>query len=267
MGSYESSQSSSQEDYGADLIESSSQIYNEACKFQQNESLIEGNPINSCNDIEIIMKSKFSLCKIILPQNKIGSGFLVKLDEGPRVCGLMTNNHVIDRIPDDSATKGITLCFEYCDLQFEIKKTDVAYFFTSELLDVTFLKFRPNVEQRLVQRNAKFLSIVKDLPDVNSVVFIVQHPGGKKASISSGYLLSYRQFNVYHRASTIPGSSGSPVMIVEKGESRVIGVHKKGIEGKHNIASNIHEVVNAILKDLNGKATGKRRVVITFYDK
>ena len=194
---------------------------------KNNEEKIVGSDLYQ-NNISLLQAS-VSLCKI-LTNKKIASGFLIKLfiDQEDFFC-LMTNEHVIR---EDMVTKKINFLF-YFDNE---KKTREIKLDTNERYIKSFRDI--NIDAIVIQilpkdnipsdyfllPNIDYINNQNEL--INEEISVLQYPSGK-SSYSFGKLKSINDnFEFAHSASTLQGSSGSPIFL--KNTSKVIGIHKMG---------------------------------------
>ena len=85
----------------------------------------------------------------------------------------------------------------------------------------------------------------------NKKIFIVQFPEGNKLSHSSGNIIKIENYELAHKVSTEPGSSGSPIFLIET--TKVIGIHKSGDKYiKENYGDFIFPIIK-ILDKINHK--------------
>lgn len=64
--------------------------------------------------------------------------------------------------------------------------------------------------------------------DVDDIIVIPQHPQGKPKRISYSKVSEITQDEVFYRADTSGGSSGSPVLCVQNNDMHVLALHKSG---------------------------------------
>jgi len=181
---------------------------------------------------------------------KCGTGFLVKLpissNEKP-LYGLITAKCIID-FQNIKYNKSFEI--EINKQTFEINLNDNIFIFTSELLDITFIQL---IDEKY------FNNLVIDFLEpeideytsyINKSIIIPQYARLQK-SYASGKIKFLLSFNYIHSASTDLGSSGSPLLISDKNDWKVIGIHKNTKLGRKdiNMATNIcifENVINTI---------------------
>jgi hypothetical protein len=83
----------------------------------------------------------------------------------------------------------------------------------------------------------------------NEEIYIPQFAEGK-LSHSSGPITKINNYNLTHKATTKPGSSGSPIIL--KGTTKVIGIHKQGNSNKkENYGTLINPVIELLQSEKN----------------
>lgn len=165
-----------------------------------------------------------ALCQIICPEGT-GTGFFIafKLNSNKVMTGLVTNNHVLKK---ENLCKQQSFIIKF-DANNQTKKIildDRRFRFTykSNNLDITFIGFSPNeLPSGVVFLKPKYSTVN------NMNAYIIQHPGGEECSYARGKVLNKNGVNIIHQISTMPGSSGSPIL---DEEGYVIGIHKSGNE-------------------------------------
>ena len=99
----------------------------------------------------------------------------------------------------------------------------IRFIFTDETLDITYI----HLFEEDFDFETCFLkySIIDNLKNENILIF--QHPAGAEISYAEGQTLYMTNNTINHNVSTLPGSSGS-ALILKNEENRVIGIHKSG---------------------------------------
>ena len=230
------------------------------------EGIIQGHgyPITKKEINELLEKDK-SMCKISYEtlDNKRGkgSGFFCKLDNFPIKYALFTNNHILNEFNIEIGKK---INFEYLEKsssffsfssyninekQIEIKQNRRV--FTNKELDYTCIELFESdgiynffeIEPDIFKYDNKYL--------VNNEIFILQYPNGTDLSFSYGKILSVKDNDIQHNASTEEGSSGSPIIKRCK-NNYVIGLHSGFIRRKqYNIATTFISILNNIKEQIN----------------
>ena len=194
---------------------------------KRNEEKIVGSELYR-NDISLLQAST-SLCKLVTDK-KIASGFLIKLfkDQEDFFC-LMTNEHVIR---EDMVKRKENFLF-YFDNEKKTREikldADERYIknFQDINIDAIVIEILPkdNIpSDYFLLPNIDYMNNQDELIDAE--IAILQYPSGK-SSYSFGKLKAINDnYQFAHSASTLQGSSGSPIFL--KNTSRVIGIHKMG---------------------------------------
>ena len=182
------------------------------------------------------MKNVYNICKAsikILRKEGIGTGFFLKFERNEKMfyC-IMTNEHVITSEMIEDGNEIITILYENEQKSLEVKldkKERIIKEFKTELnIDVMVLEI---IEKDKIIDDVYFLKPYLDYDEDNEKfldkeIQIVQYPEGK-LSLSNGKILEKHldiESLFYHDANTLPGSSGSPIVL--KGEEEVIAIHK-----------------------------------------
>lgn len=192
---------------------------------------------NPIDDISNIMKVAKGTVKIELDNDKgVASGFFLKLERNNKefYC-LMTNAHVITKkmitnqekikIKYDNETKEINLELN--------EKERIIFCFMDFGIDITIIEIIPKdgIKDKTYFLNPKTDNNYEEFIGKN--IQIIQFPDGKKLSKSEQKIterFTKIDYMFYHNASTIEGSSGSPIIL--KDDDKVLGIHKGGIRGK-----------------------------------
>lgn len=217
---------------------------------------------NPIDDISNIMKVAKGTVKIELDNDKgVASGFFLKLERNNKefYC-LMTNAHVITKemitnqekikIKYDNETKEINLELNekeriiFCFMAFGIDITIIEIIPKDGIKDKTYF-LNPNTDNNYEEFIGKNIQII-------------QFPDGKKLSKSEQKIterFTKIDYMFYHNASTIEGSSGSPIIL--KDDDKVLGIHKGGIRGKKkNVGIFIGKILDKI-KEYKRNGEGK----------
>lgn len=168
-----------------------------------------------------------SACFRIQVGSSVGSGCLVNLRLGrhDRLCGLLTNNHVLG---SDHLGVGSRLSLEFEGVSadgftLEVSIEDETMVFTDQLLDATFVAFAADEITEADDAGCTFLDTAATHPTIGDRVTVVQHPRGGEMSLAVGQVATIWGFDVTHTASTDYGSSGSMVV---GDDFCVLAVHK-----------------------------------------
>jgi len=237
------------------------------------EGYVEGHsgPLRK-TEINNIFEKELSLCKIHFKkknnniiENAVGTGFFCRmnLSEIPFKLALFTNNHVLDR---NSIKKGKDIIFDYKDKPSSkiIEISEKRRVFTSEELDYTCVEifekdniFKNNEIEKLFKIDQNILE--ENSSNNNNVdILILQYPKGNEISLSSGKIKCILGNEIYHTATTVEGSSGSPIIL--RDNYSIIGLHfgakisqkKKGLMD-FNLGTNIIGIINDIKNKISKK--------------
>ena len=184
-----------------------------------------------------------SVCKII-KNNLSGTGFLIKLYKNNKdfYC-LMSNEHVIKKEFIDSKEK-IEIFYDGQNKRKEIilnenKRYIRDYRYIN--LDVTIVEI---IKEDDIDKEYFLLPYIGDYNQLlNQKIYIVQFPEGK-LSYCKGELTNIKKYEIIHNASTLPGSSGSPIFL--ENTTKVIGIHKSGNQTTNK---NYGDFIYPIVKD------------------
>ena len=211
------------------------------------------NPNSDLKPINNLVDIGKSICKIIF-QDRIGTGFLIKLNglNEPFYC-LMTCEHVIsqDVITNKTNVK-ITYDNQHQALDIKLDKNE------RYIQDFLYLGIDATIVEILKQDNIpEGFFLLPNLEYLNGYdifknqkIYIFQFPQGGNLSYSEG---SIQEVNIYknemiHVASTLEGSSGSPIIIC--GSNLVLGIHKQGNPKlKVNYGNFIGPIIKALQKN------------------
>ena len=221
------------------------------------EGIIQGHgsPI-TIEEINKLFEKDKAMCKISYEtldkkQGK-GSGFFCKLDNFHIKYALFTNNHVLGEF---NIKIGKKINFEYLAKSLlgykmskkQIEITEERRVFTNKELDYTCIELFESdgiydyfqIDPNLFEYDNTYL--------INNDIFILQYPNGNDISFSYGKILSAKDNDIQHNASTEGGSSGSPIIIRCK-ENYVIGLHSGFIKKRqYNIAITFISILDDIL--------------------
>ena len=196
---------------------------------RKNEEIITGSKIRSIDSC--LFEVCPSICKIVYQIEegiKKGTGFLIKLYKGdePLFC-LMTNEHVITK---EVIEKKIEIEVFYYNTKKRIKiildeNKRFIQNYKDMYIDCTIIEIlaKDNVfEDYFLIPNIDYND--KNYADLkNKKIYVVQFPEGKNLSHSDGEIIKVGgnldtdkdldKYEFEHKASTEPGSSGSPIFL------------------------------------------------------
>jgi len=116
--------------------------------------------------------------------------------------------------------------------------------------DIENIKELLKIEPKIRTKNEEY----------KSYIFILQYPSENDLRFSSGQILTIKNNNIFHTASTEGGSSGSPIIRRCK-DHYIIGLH---YGGNCNKKYNLGKVFYSILNDIKKK---EKNEIICIYNK
>ena len=210
------------------------------------EMIIGAKPV----PMELANKVMKSICKIAFKTNQnllgFGTGFFMKVSDSAN--NLLTNYHVIN---PDLINKNIEIeIWNHKKMKLDLFNYSITYL--KKPKDITVIKLKGSEE---IFKDIEFLSYDKNYTEgyfiyQNSDIFTIQHPCGDIAAIASGTILKISDFEFEHNISTDNGSSGCPIILLNKNLNfiRVIGIHKNADKNKK---VNRGTFIGEIFKDLD----------------
>ena len=211
-----------------------------------------------------ITQTSRSLCKIIISQKEISSGFLIQLFKGEKkfYC-LMTNEHVITK--EIIKHKNIDIDIYY-DCQTKCRKIKLnpeerlIKDFTDIQIDVTVIQI---ISKDHISKDYFLLPLIDYMDKydqlINEKISIIQYPKDEM-KYSYGeikYLTNENKYEFAHSAKTVKGSSGSPIFL--KGTAKVVGIHKLYIKIK-NIKENFGDFIWPIFIFFKNYSENKNKI-------
>ena len=192
-----------------------------------------------------------SICKIFYSNNR-GSGFLIRLfmEDNEPLLALMTSEHIItEKMIEDK--EEIEVFYNNQKKRIKIILNNDQRFiqsFKDMQIDCTVVEILPkdyiNEDYFLVPNMDYNEENYKSL--IDKEIYIVQFPNGVSGH-SRGKIKEIVGYELYHKASTDYGSSGSPIFLIQS--TQVIGIHKAGSERmKINYGDFIFPVLNKLKK-------------------
>ena len=218
------------------------------------ELILKGNsPPVTKDEINSLFGKEDAMCKIfsttivnkqIKPSK--GTGFFLHIDNEniPFHNCLMTNNHVLE---EKDTEKNNKIYIEYRNKEKIIEMTEKRRVITNKELDYTCIEILK--EDKIKQ----YFEIEKNIGNnnysyLNQDIFVFQYPNGESLSYSCGKIKAINDKTIKHTASTLGGSSGSPI-ISRYSNLSVIGLHCGGYFNKdYNLSSTISSILNDLKK-------------------
>ena len=197
------------------------------------EKLVIGAPISAKLEVyKILLKQgEKSVCKIKCEDGGIGTGFFFLIpfpDKIRRLRALATNNHILKK-SDIKIGKRIECSINNEKKKFNIVIDNSRKVFTHKNYDITFIEIKK--EDGI--KDDSFLEIDDEIFEENIIdifkdksVYLLHYPNGKNIEASQGLIksISIDKYNIRHGCNTSPGSSGSPILILNN--NRLIGILK-----------------------------------------
>ena len=158
----------------------------------------------------------------------------------------MTIDHVLN---NDSSNNNNELVIEYKNEEKMIPLNNRIKY-TNELLDFTIIEILPTddffSEIKFLTIDNYIMSNNSESKYLNEDICIFQYPNGGELSFDKGEIQSIKDYSIKHLVSTEPGSSGSPILLLNN--FKIIGIHKAG---KKNKEDNKGIFMKNILNDIN----------------
>ena len=228
-----------------------------------------GSPITK-SEILNLLRMEQSMCKMTFEKKKngksesiSGSGFFCEIGGNfPIKYALFTNNHILD---ESNLEIGKTIKFKYFESKFlsnsnnivekSIKLTSNRKICTNEELDYTCIEIFESdgitkffkIEPYIISNQSKASEIFKE-----NDIFILQFLKENEISFSNGNIMHINKNDIYHRASTENGSSGSPIIKRDQNsnENYIIGLHKETIKDGNKVLYNRGTTFGSILENI-----------------
>jgi len=204
-----------------------------------------------------------SVCIIKFKNKKgkieLGTGFFIKLeieDENGPLQGLMTNNHVLNRNQLNLNRNNIfEIHFKEKNKSFIINSDDMTFIFTEKLIDITFIQFKKELNEKI---NPNYLKLYNKECINNDITTVIQYPVDsnllinmnnkdeyiQNLSFSSEHIEYSSGISYCHKCSTYSASSGSPLV---NNSLEVVGIHKSSLPNRNENYATKSTVANYVI--------------------
>ena len=191
-------------------------------------------PISFEGTENILDQMNKCVCRIF--NNGEGTGFFTKIPFKSKLLPvLITNNHIIGR-DDIKNNKKITLYLNKDKIEKVFKIDNERLRYTNEKLDITIIEIREK-EDKLKNKYLEldegiinyFESNKNKNPNYlnnkycNESIYIINYPKDKDIVVSYGKPPKLNELEIKHYCSMGPGSSGSPILLINN--QKLIGIH------------------------------------------
>ena len=208
---------------------------------RRDEMMIRKSKLIITTDItkmKVIIEVSKSICKIKYSET-VGTGFFMKVykKDEPFYC-LVSCEHVInEKMIDSGETIEVLYNNEKYSLKINLcenKRFVRNYRYLN--IDATVIQIldKDNIKKDLfLLPNYEYKNGYEQFE--NNEIYILQYPGGKEISNAFGNItkINVCSYEFTHLGSTLPGSSGSPILL--KQSKTVLGIHKQGNKKKMKI--------------------------------
>ena len=220
-------------------------------------------PVSIDGTEKILNQMKKSVCKIHKDDGTKGTGFFCKIkypNQTYYIYLLISNNHILEE--KDLKNDNNILISINNEKEFRIIKLDDSRKkYTSEILDITFIEIKPNLDKiedfldidENIYKNDNFLNDIYS----KKTIYSLHYPKGKNIAVSYGLLLEIKDNSICHLWYTEEGSSGSPILSLNN--FKVIGIHY----GKNNLNVNKGTFIKKPILDFFNVINIKPKTIIT----
>ena len=158
------------------------------------------------------------ICKLELgfDGKERGTGFFCSFEkDNIELCGLFTNNHIIDYHDFRSGGFEVICSFHGQREKWSLKVSQENFCFTNPVLDATFISLTPKQVAEVKKRDLHILSPYMNRSNMGKGerdIIVVQYPGCKEQHHSHGQIERMWGCDYFHTASTSDGASGAPLI-------------------------------------------------------
>ena len=204
---------------------------------------ISPNPVSFKGTKNILNQMNNCICRIY--NNGNGTGFFTKIPFKNKLLPvLITNNHIIN---ENDIKNNVTITFDLNNDKklrtIELNNDRLRY--TNEKLDVTIIEIKENKDKL----NNECLELDDNIIDYfesnqnknpnylnskysNESIYIINYPKDKDIVVSYGKSPELYESEIKHYCSTEPGSSGSPILLINN--QKLIGIHHRSSDYEFN---------------------------------
>ena len=198
-------------------------------------------PISIEGTKKILEQMQNSVCKIYNGEKGTGTGFFIKIPYKSNLLSfLITAWHIIN---EGDINKNIVITLNDDKDKKLLKIDNERIMYTNEKLDVTFIEIKEKdninnylelddeIKNSINSNNENFLKNIYS----NKSIYSINYPNGKKVVVSYAQSPQFNENNLLHKCSTLNGSSGAPILLIEN--QKVIEIHLSASHQNLNIAS------------------------------
>ena len=188
------------------------------------------------------------------PKKSIGSGFFIKFkkpnSDSKYKYLMMTFEQVIQKeiIEREPIQFKMVYFYEKYSMNFSFNKSErfIKEYMTDFNIDATIIEIKPNEIPVNLFLEPDY-NIKNPKRYINDEIIIHQYPSEYEQCVSQGKILNINNREIVHESSTEPGSSGSPIILKNKDEVMVIGIHKGGDK---DTLLNYGNIIIDVIKDV-----------------
>ena len=177
----------------------------------------------------ILEQMQKCVCKIYNGEKGAGTGFFIKIPyKSILLPVLITARHVIN---ENDINKDISITLNDDKNTKLLKIDNERKMYASEKLDVTIIEIKEKDEiNNYLELDDEIKNSIKlvnenHLKNIysNKSIYSINYPNGKKVVVSYAKSPKFLEKNLQHKCSTLKGSSGAPILLIEN--QKIIGIH------------------------------------------
>ena len=195
---------------------------------------ISPDPVSFNGTNNILNQMNNCVCRIY--NNGNGTGFFTKIPYKSKLLPvLITNNHIINE-NDIKNNKMITLYLNNDKIEKSFKIDNERLRYTNEKLDITIIEIKENKDKlnnKYIELDDSIINYFKLNNSLepnylnnkynNESIYVINYPKNKDIVVSYGKAPKLKESEINHYCSTEPGSSGSPILLINN--QKLIGIH------------------------------------------